>query len=94
VSVVAARGVDGAFAHYGVVENRHRHHILDLTIAPADVPPPLVDEAVALARAVLESLDVVGVLCVEMFVTRGGRLLINEIAPRPHNSGTSPSTRA
>jgi 5-(carboxyamino)imidazole ribonucleotide synthase len=87
VSVVAARGVDGAFAHYGVVENRHRHHILDLTIAPADVPPPLVDEAVALARAVLESLDVVGVLCVEMFVTRGGRLLINEIAPRPHNSG-------
>ena len=87
VSVVAARGVDGAFAHYGVVENRHRHHILDLTIAPADVPPPLADEAVALARAVLESLDVVGVLCVEMFVTRGGRLLINEIAPRPHNSG-------
>jgi 5-(carboxyamino)imidazole ribonucleotide synthase len=87
VSVVAARGLDGSFAHYGVVENRHRHHILDLTIAPADVPAALAAEAVELARAVLEGLDVVGVLCVEMFVTREGRLLINELAPRPHNSG-------
>jgi 5-(carboxyamino)imidazole ribonucleotide synthase len=54
VSVVAARGVGGSFAHYGVIENIHRQHILDLSIAPARVAPPVVDEAVALARTVLE----------------------------------------
>jgi 5-(carboxyamino)imidazole ribonucleotide synthase len=87
VSVVAARGVSGDFAHYGAVENLHRNHVLDLSIAPARIPPALAAEAVELARAVLERLDVVGVLCVEFFVTRGGTLLINELAPRPHNSG-------
>jgi 5-(carboxyamino)imidazole ribonucleotide synthase len=87
VSVVAARGVDGSFAHWGVIENRHRNHILDLSIAPTDLPPGLVERAVEIARGVLEALDVVGVLCVEFFVTRGGELLINELAPRPHNSG-------
>jgi 5-(carboxyamino)imidazole ribonucleotide synthase len=87
VSVVAARGVDGSFAHYGVVENRHVRHILDLTMAPADVPARVARDAVDLARAVLESLEVVGVLCVEMFLTTDQRLLINELAPRPHNSG-------
>jgi 5-(carboxyamino)imidazole ribonucleotide synthase len=87
VSVVAARGVDGSFAHYGVIENIHRQHILDLSIAPARVEPSVVDEAVALARTVLEKLDVIGVLCVEYFLTANGRLLINELAPRPHNSG-------
>jgi 5-(carboxyamino)imidazole ribonucleotide synthase len=87
LSIVAARGTDGSFAHYGVVENRHRQHILDVTTAPADVSPAVSREAVVLARAVLESLDVVGVLCVELFLTRDGRLLINELAPRPHNSG-------
>ena len=87
VSVVAARGLDGAFAHYGVIGNTHAQGILDLSVAPADLDPALAQEAVALARAVLEALDVVGVLCVEFFVTRAGRLLINELAPRPHNSG-------
>ncbi|HMA36109.1 MAG TPA: 5-(carboxyamino)imidazole ribonucleotide synthase [Chloroflexia bacterium] len=87
VSVVAARGLDGAFAHYGVIENTHRNHILDLSLAPARISPALAGEAVTLARAVLEQLDVVGVLCVEFFVTQAGRLLINELAPRPHNSG-------
>ncbi|MCS6901302.1 MAG: 5-(carboxyamino)imidazole ribonucleotide synthase [Myxococcales bacterium] len=87
VSVVAARGVSGEFAHHGVVENHHRNHILDLSIAPARIPPALAAEAVELARAVLECLDVIGVLCVEFFVTRSGSLLINELAPRPHNSG-------
>lgn len=87
VSVVAARGSDGAFTHWGVVENRHRNHILDLTIAPAPGAQALHDEAVEIARNVLEALRVVGVLCVEFFVTREGRLLINELAPRPHNSG-------
>jgi 5-(carboxyamino)imidazole ribonucleotide synthase len=87
VSVVAARGVDGAFAHWGVIENVHRNHILDVSVAPAAVEPRIAAKAVELARAVLTQLDVVGVLCVEMFLDRRGRLLINELAPRPHNSG-------
>ena len=87
LSVVAARGLDGAMADYGAVENRHRNHILDLTIAPASVPERVARDAQQLACAVLEALDVVGVLCVELFLARDGRLLINEIAPRPHNSG-------
>jgi len=87
LSVVAARGLDGAMTDYGAVENRHRNHILDLTIAPASVPERVARDAQQLARAALEALDVVGVLCVELFLARDGRLLINEIAPRPHNSG-------
>jgi 5-(carboxyamino)imidazole ribonucleotide synthase len=89
VSVVAARGLDGRFAHYGLFANSHRRHILDTTYAPcpavwrAEIEP----EAVEIARGILEALDVVGVLCVEFFVTRGGTLLVNELAPRPHNSG-------
>lgn len=87
ISVVAARSVDGAFVHYGAVENAHVHHILDLTIAPARIADDVADAAVELARRILEGLGVVGVLCVEMFVTRDGRVLVNELAPRPHNSG-------
>lgn len=87
LSVVAARAVDGEFVHYGVIENEHRNHILDLSIAPARIPANLATEAATLARKVLETLDVVGVLCVEMFLSKDGYLLINELAPRPHNSG-------
>lgn len=87
VSVVAVRGVDGAFVHYGVVENDHKNHILDLTRAPGRVSPTLAAEAIDITRAVLEKLAVIGVLCVEFFVAADGRLLINELAPRPHNSG-------
>ncbi|HYE73478.1 MAG TPA: 5-(carboxyamino)imidazole ribonucleotide synthase [Blastocatellia bacterium] len=87
VSVVAARGLDGAFVHYGVIANTHRNHILDVSIAPAPVAPEIAHEAVDIARGVLESLDVIGVMCVEFFLTRSGKLLINELAPRPHNSG-------
>jgi 5-(carboxyamino)imidazole ribonucleotide synthase len=87
ISVVAARGEDGQFVHYGAIENQHRRHILDLSLAPARVSPKVAREAVELARCVLEKLGVVGVLCVEFFVTRDGALLINELAPRPHNSG-------
>jgi len=87
LSVVAARGLDGAMATYGAVENRHARHILDITIAPAAVPPDVGRRAVDLAYGVLEALDVVGVLCVELFLSRDGRLLINELAPRSHNSG-------
>jgi 5-(carboxyamino)imidazole ribonucleotide synthase len=87
LSVVAARGGDGSFAHYGAIENTHRNRILDVSIAPACVPAAVTKEAVRIARGVLDELDVVGVLCVEFFHTRDGKLLINELAPRPHNSG-------
>ena len=87
LSVVAARGLDGSFVHYGTIENRHRNHILDVSTAPAVVPPVVERDAITIARAVLEGLDVVGVLAVEMFLTRDFRLLVNELAPRPHNSG-------
>lgn len=87
LSVVAARGQDGSFAAYPVIENVHERHILDVSVAPARIPAPVAAEAEKLARTVLESLDVVGVLCVELFLAPGGRLLVNELAPRPHNSG-------
>ena len=87
VSVVAARGLDGAFAHHGVIANLHRRHILDVSVAPAPVPESVAREAVEIAGAIMDELDVVGVLCVELFLTRDGRLLVNELAPRPHNSG-------
>jgi 5-(carboxyamino)imidazole ribonucleotide synthase len=87
VSVVAARGVDGEFAHWGVIDNRHVNHILDISLAPADVTPRIASEAVDIAHGILETLNVVGVLCVEFFLTKSGKLLVNELAPRPHNSG-------
>ncbi len=87
VSVVAARGFDGAYADWGVIENRHHNSILDISIAPASLPDAVAREAREITRTVLEALDVVGVLCVEFFVEPGGRLMINELAPRPHNSG-------
>ncbi len=87
LSVVAARAEDGSFVHYGAVENQHVRGILDLTIAPGRVPEKTAREAVEIARAVMEALDVVGVLCVEFFLKKDGSLLINELAPRPHNSG-------
>jgi 5-(carboxyamino)imidazole ribonucleotide synthase len=87
VSVVGARTIDNEFKHYGVIENRHRRHILDLSVAPARVSETVARDAVEIARAVLEALDVVGVMCVEFFLTRDQRLLVNELAPRPHNSG-------
>lgn len=87
VSVVGARGLDGDFVAYGPLQNSHAHHILDVTFAPAAIEARLAQDAVAIAREVLSRLEVVGVLCVELFVTRDGRLLVNELAPRPHNSG-------
>ena len=74
-------------AEYAPFENRHRNHILDVTMAPAPVSEKTTRQAREIARAVLEALDVVGVLCVEFFVLPDGSLLINELAPRPHNSG-------
>ena len=86
-SIVAARGLDGAFVPYGAIENTHRHHILDLSVAPARMPPQAVSDAVAITQAIMEELAYVGVLCVEFFLTADGRVLVNEVAPRPHNSG-------
>ena len=87
LSVVAARGLTGDFAHYGAVENKHSHHILDITTAPADVSGAVNVTAVNLTRKVFEALGVVGVACVEYFLDRDENLIINEIAPRVHNSG-------
>ena len=87
ISVVAARGLDGSTAVFAPTRNHHRHHILDISSVPAGLPAAVLDAAREMAAAVLEKLDVVGVACVEFFVTRDGRVLVNEIAPRPHNSG-------
>ena len=87
LSVVAARGLDGDFAHFGAVENTHKNSILDITASPARVDPQVAKEAVSITRAIMEQLSYVGVLCVEFFLQADGRLLVNEIAPRPHNSG-------
>ena len=93
LSVVLARGADGQCVSYPVVENEHVNGILDTSIVPARVPAPLALRAQEIARALAQALDYVGVLAVELFVVSdahdplGARLLINEIAPRPHNSG-------
>ena len=87
VSVVCSRGQDGSFAHYGVIENDHANHILDVSTAPAAVSAKVLDEAVDIARSIAETFGYVGTLCVEMFLTKDEKLLVNELAPRPHNSG-------
>ena len=87
ISVIVARTPDGQCAAFDPVENRHVDHILDTTIAPAPISAPLARDAVDIAGRIAESLDLVGLLAVEMFVTRQDEILVNEIAPRPHNSG-------
>jgi 5-(carboxyamino)imidazole ribonucleotide synthase len=87
ISVVAARGMDGAVTAFDTVENRHRNHILDVTLAPARVSTEVDQAAQSIARRIVEALDLVGLLAVEMFVDGTGGVLVNEIAPRPHNSG-------
>jgi len=87
ISVIGARGVDGSWSHFGPIDNAHRHHILDVSVAPSTVAAPIGARAVEVTRAVMEALDFVGLLCVEFFVANDGRLLVNELAPRPHNSG-------
>jgi 5-(carboxyamino)imidazole ribonucleotide synthase len=82
-SIVAARSAIGDFVHYAASRNDHVNGILDVSVSPFDVPA----EAIEITRAVLETLQVVGVLCVEFFLTKTGQILINELAPRPHNSG-------
>jgi 5-(carboxyamino)imidazole ribonucleotide synthase len=87
ISVVTARSEDGRKASFVPVANRHRDGILVQTIAPAPVPSVIAAGAVELAERIAEALDLVGLLAVEMFCTADGRLLVNELAPRPHNSG-------
>lgn len=87
LSVVVARGLDGQIETYVPVENHHRHHILDQTIAPAGISQNAADRAEGYARRIAEALDLVGVIAVEMFLTTDEQLVVNELAPRPHNSG-------
>jgi 5-(carboxyamino)imidazole ribonucleotide synthase len=87
VSVVVVRGANGQAATYPVGLNRHERHILDSTLMPAPVGPIVAQEARSLALSVAEALETIGVLTVEFFLTPANRLLVNELAPRPHNSG-------
>lgn len=87
LSVVGARTASGDFAAFPVFQNAHARHILDVTTVPSDVPEAVQTAARDLAAGILRSLDVVGLLTVELFLTRDGRLLVNELAPRTHNSG-------
>ena len=87
VSIVAARGADGDIAAYPPFENRHRDHVLDVTTVPAAITPAAAKQAAEITRTILEELQYVGVLCVEFFLSTDGDLLVNEVAPRPHNSG-------
>jgi 5-(carboxyamino)imidazole ribonucleotide synthase len=87
LSVVAARTATGEFSAFPVFENGHANHILDVTFAPARIDPRLAKEAADLAAGILNKLNVVGLLTVEMFLTRDGKILVNELAPRTHNSG-------
>ncbi|UPY36491.1 5-(carboxyamino)imidazole ribonucleotide synthase [Sediminicoccus sp. KRV36] len=87
ISAIAARGLDGAVASYDAVENRHRHHILDLSFAPARLPAAAALAARENVARVAVALELVGIVALEMFLLGDGSLLGNEIAPRPHNSG-------
>ena len=87
ISVVIGRGEDGAVSAFDTVENRHHDHILDLTLAPARIPVATGAAAQKIAQEIAAGLDLIGLLAVEMFVGNDGQVLVNEIAPRPHNSG-------
>jgi 5-(carboxyamino)imidazole ribonucleotide synthase len=87
ISVIVARGADGRAVAFDTVQNHHRDHILDLTLAPAPIDPAIATCAQHVALRVAEALDLVGLLAVEMFIDATGQVRVNEIAPRPHNSG-------
>jgi 5-(carboxyamino)imidazole ribonucleotide synthase len=87
LSVILARGADGVQAVFPVAENQHRDGILDTSVVPARISEPMACQARTVASAIATALEYVGVLAIELFVARGGELLVNEMAPRPHNSG-------
>lgn len=86
-SVIVARGLSGSFAHWGAIQNCHKNRILDLSFAPAKMKPATAAQAIEIARGLAQALQIVGVLCIEFFLTRNETVLVNELAPRPHNSG-------
>ncbi len=87
LSVIVARSPDGEMRTFPVAENHHVRHVLDLTVMPGRVAADVADRAQALALRVMSGLGIVGLACVELFLTRTGELWVNEVAPRPHNSG-------
>ena len=87
ISVIVARGLDGAMTTWPVCENEHAHHILDVTLCPARIPAAVAEHAREIAESIALALDLVGVLAVEMFLLADGQIFVNELAPRPHNSG-------
>ncbi|MCW5601351.1 5-(carboxyamino)imidazole ribonucleotide synthase [Nitrosomonas sp.] len=87
ISVIVARGFDDQITHFPIAENQHAQGILDISIVPASVPETIIRQAREMATDVAIKLDYRGVLCIEFFVLTDGRLIINEMAPRPHNSG-------
>jgi 5-(carboxyamino)imidazole ribonucleotide synthase len=87
VSVITARALDGSMESFEPVENVHKNHILHATTAPANIPSSTAKTAIEIAERAAEALDLVGLLTVELFVTSYGGVLVNEMAPRPHNSG-------
>ena len=87
VSVLAVRSASGEVKAYDPTENHHENHILSLSSVPAELPEALASQAVQVTKDVLAALDLIGIMCAEFFVARSGELILNELAPRPHNSG-------
>ena len=86
-SLLVARSTIGEVAVYGPIANEHKNHILDVSIYPAHELRAIAEQANEIGRAIVEQLEVVGIICIEFFLANDGRVLVNEIAPRPHNSG-------
>ncbi|HMP79444.1 MAG TPA: 5-(carboxyamino)imidazole ribonucleotide synthase [Pirellulaceae bacterium] len=87
LSVLVARDIRGRIDFFGPIENRHVNHILDVSVAPAQLPIYTLGSALDIAAEIAEQFDLVGLICIEYFLATDGTLLVNEIAPRPHNSG-------
>jgi 5-(carboxyamino)imidazole ribonucleotide synthase len=87
ISIIACRGIDGSRAIYPVAENMHSNSILDTTIVPAGINESAIDKATKTADKVMEVFEGIGTFCIELFVTKDGDIFVNEVAPRPHNSG-------
>lgn len=87
MSVIVARSASGDVAVFELTRNVHERHILDVSSVPSQLPPEVIRQALEIGREVATEIGLVGVLCIEMFLTRDGKIVINELAPRPHNSG-------
>jgi 5-(carboxyamino)imidazole ribonucleotide synthase len=87
ISVIGARSTDGSFAAFGPIENQHKNHILDVSVVPANTSAEIQNQAINITKSIMENLDVIGLLCVEFFLVGKDKLYVNELAPRPHNSG-------